>query len=120
VYGSVLQKRLRSEDSRQPTSSQIPDVRLNTAIAAPPKLRSLGLHPELLCDPPGGRASTFIYLFRLLVLAYILLLTNVNFNAIHILVECVHIHRVIGPLDIRYLSWLLSLLRFREFCETLI
>ena len=116
MYGSVLQKRLRSEDSR--LTSQIPDVRLNTVIAAPPKLRSLGMHPELLRDPPGGRPSTFIYLSPLLVLAYTLLLTNVDFN--RVLVECVHIHRVIGPLDIRYLSWLLSLLRFGESCETLI
>jgi len=93
---------------------------LRAAIPAPPTFRSPGLHLELLRDPPGRRAYTFIYLFPLPVLAYIPLQRYLDFNAAYILIDfkaprctrstqflsklglgCVHAHRVPSPLDIR-------------------
>ena len=86
VWSRATQSALGGRSPTLFSSSQTPDARLHTAIAAPPKFRSPGLHLELLRDP-SWRTRLHFYLFPLLVLAHVPLQTYLDFNAVYIMIE---------------------------------
>jgi hypothetical protein len=67
-------------------SSQKPDARLRTAIAALPRFGSPGLHLKLLRDP-SWKTRLHFYPFPLLILAHLPLQKFLDFNAVYVLIE---------------------------------